>query len=249
MSDVLCIAGMHRSGTSLVTNWLSRSGLVVHDGQPLPATTGNPAGHFEDAEFALLQHHAILAAYPDSKGWVVTDPNAPKILYLPPAAKLLVQRRIRKYPLWGWKDPRSMHFLHAWKALIPDMKSLIVWRHPQQVIDSLLRRAEQASGGTADFLAISEQQALALWLASNRQALDYAETFKDDTLVVSLDLLLRHSQEFIPHIRDRLGIPLEAVPLDTVYDANLLGKTEPGSCPPEAVATVDALERISVPLA
>jgi hypothetical protein len=54
MSKVLCIAGMHRSGTSLVTSWLQRCGLQIDDGQLLAANTGNPTGHFEDIEFNIV---------------------------------------------------------------------------------------------------------------------------------------------------------------------------------------------------
>ena len=49
---------MHRSGTSLITNWLSRCGLEI--GERLAAgNAGNVEGHFEDVEFLKL-HEEIL---------------------------------------------------------------------------------------------------------------------------------------------------------------------------------------------
>ncbi|MBS1528172.1 MAG: hypothetical protein JST19_21175, partial [Bacteroidetes bacterium] len=59
-SGVLIILGMHRSGTSLVTNWLYHCGLQVGENL-LGKNAGNEEGHFEDTEFLKL-HEEILAA-------------------------------------------------------------------------------------------------------------------------------------------------------------------------------------------
>src|ERR1700712_1555058 len=55
---VLVIAGMHRSGTSLVTRWLNNCGLHIGD-ELVGAETGNEDGHFEDLDF-LHAHQSIL---------------------------------------------------------------------------------------------------------------------------------------------------------------------------------------------
>src|SRR6202000_2371411 len=55
---VLIIVGMHRSGTSLVTNWLYHCGLHVGE-DLLGSNAGNAEGHFEDMEF-LKMHEDIL---------------------------------------------------------------------------------------------------------------------------------------------------------------------------------------------
>ncbi len=56
--QTLIIAGMHRSGTSLITNWLSRCGLEIGE-RLAEGNAGNVEGHFEDVEFLKL-HEEIL---------------------------------------------------------------------------------------------------------------------------------------------------------------------------------------------
>ena len=52
-SKVLVIVGMHRSGTSVITQWLYRCGLFIGNNLVGP-DTGNEQGHFEDADFLRL---------------------------------------------------------------------------------------------------------------------------------------------------------------------------------------------------
>ena len=47
-SNVVCVAGMHRSGTSLVARLLNQCGLYLgRDEDILPANPTNPEGHWE----------------------------------------------------------------------------------------------------------------------------------------------------------------------------------------------------------
>ena len=49
-NKILVVVGMHRSGTSLTTNWLQKCGLDI--GAKLEGKEfSNPDGHFEDIDF------------------------------------------------------------------------------------------------------------------------------------------------------------------------------------------------------
>ncbi|RPJ03085.1 MAG: hypothetical protein EHM39_00260, partial [Chloroflexi bacterium] len=106
-SKVLIIAGMHRSGTSLLANWLSRCGLHVGD-DLLQLNTDNPAGHCEDVAFLEL-HKAILAdngldyLVGDDRLLVVCDEFRAR------AEEIILSRQSRAQ--WGWKEPRTVLFL------------------------------------------------------------------------------------------------------------------------------------------
>ena len=52
-SKILIIVGMHRSGTSLITQWLYRCGLSIGN-KLAPADIGNVEGYFEDSDFLKL---------------------------------------------------------------------------------------------------------------------------------------------------------------------------------------------------
>ena len=49
--------------------------------------------------------------------------------------------RIRRAGLWGWKDPRTCLFLPFWLDRLPDALIVGVFRHPLEVYESHLRRA------------------------------------------------------------------------------------------------------------
>ena len=61
MSDAVCIIGMHRSGTSMVTRLLKSCGLILGpDAQLVGPDAGNIDGHFEHMGFVKI-NDAILS--------------------------------------------------------------------------------------------------------------------------------------------------------------------------------------------
>lgn len=137
-NDVLVIAGMHRSGTSLITHWLHDCGLQVGE-RLVGAGTGNVEGHFEDADFFQL-HQQILI----DKG-VHPDGLHPPEAMTPSAreqAKMrsLIAAKNASFPQWGWKEPRTCLLLDTYSALLPQAKYLVLLRDFEEVVHSLLKR-------------------------------------------------------------------------------------------------------------
>ena len=137
---------MHRSGTSLLASWLESCGLTIHDGNYWGPSEGNQKGHFEDKDFVQLHSSAILLESPKSYGWKIFSDDFLTFDHDQLSrAKKLVSDRNAKYRIWGWKDPRSVIFLKKWKAIIPELKVLLVWRPCSEVVNSLIRRAGKAN--------------------------------------------------------------------------------------------------------
>lgn len=138
-NKVLIIAGMHRSGTSFVAQWLHASGLALGDvllkGDPF-----NPAGHFEDRDF--LRFHLDILAYNgiDSERYHGT-PRIKYTEYHEARRNAYVQLKSQLYPQWGWKEPVNCLTLHFWTAALNKPYYLFVFRHYELVVDSLLRRS------------------------------------------------------------------------------------------------------------
>jgi len=137
-NDVLVIAGMHRSGTSLITHWLRDCGMQVGE-RLVGAGTGNVEGHFEDEDFYHL-HQQILV----DKG-VHPDGLHPPEATAPSARRQgqmrsLIDARNSSFPQWGWKEPRTCLFLETYSALLPRAKYLVLLRDYQEVVHSLLKR-------------------------------------------------------------------------------------------------------------
>jgi len=215
----LCIAGMHRSGTSLVASWLQRSGLALDDGQSLGPDEGNPHGHFEDEEFVALHATAIAIHDHRARGWVVTGSRAPTATdEFIATARDLVARRSARNVAWGWKDPRSTLFLETWKQLVPELKTLLLWRPCLDVVASLLSRAARS---TEEVFHIGAVEAVRAWIHHNRLVLDYARAHANETLVCSVPRLLAHGDAVAGILRDRWSLALEGVTFGSVVDPSL----------------------------
>jgi hypothetical protein len=140
---IICIVGMHRSGTSMIARLLNICGLELGPKERLlKADKANPLGHFEhrgflDIDRKLLKHfHATWHDPP------VLPPNWEEDMSLAP---LLRQARTlaASFPetrSWGWKEPRASLFLPFWRHAIPKMDFLICLRNPLEVAKSLQRR-------------------------------------------------------------------------------------------------------------
>ena len=136
MSKVLMILGMHRSGTSMLTQWLSACGLNVGE-RLMGEDTSNKFGHFEDYDFfnfheqILKANHCTYVTSLEQK-LVISDKMIKK------AEKLLEDRK--DLPQWGWKEPRTCLFMSLWDKLLPDGYAIVIYRHYDEVVDSLYRR-------------------------------------------------------------------------------------------------------------
>lgn len=140
----LLILGMHRSGTSYLAALLQSMGVFIGD-ELVGPQKGNPRGHFEALPI-LHFHEALLAeaqgdeAPTFDKGIFVARPIHPAYsMSQRDAARSIVAALQRNGP-WGWKEPRTCLFLDLWHEVLPQAQAVIVYRHPLEVHQSLLRR-------------------------------------------------------------------------------------------------------------
>ncbi len=132
------ISGMHRSGTSLITQWLSQCGLMIGE-QLLGKGIGNDDGHFEDLEFYKF-HLGVLNSQQQPESGYVLEELAPMTEAQLAIARQLIESRNEKFNQWGWKDPRTCLFLNDYHQLIPDANYLIIIRDFQAIVTSLIKR-------------------------------------------------------------------------------------------------------------
>jgi hypothetical protein len=157
----ICIAGMHRSGTSMVARLLQQSGLYLGDESSfLPPKPDNPEGFFEHADFVALNDDVLRALggawdTPPRATWAV----APELPALRARAAALVDELAAHAP-WGWKDPRNSLTLPFWQSVVPDLRVVVCLRNPIAVARSLAHRA-----------GVTEAFGLRLWQAYHERIL------------------------------------------------------------------------------
>jgi glycosyltransferase involved in cell wall biosynthesis len=181
-SRVICIAGMHRSGTSMVARLLNLCGVYLGpESEMLPANQANEAGYWENATFVELNDEILWRL---GTGWdlPVLPPEGwerlPEMIPLRARATTLIQE-FNSQPLWGWKDPRNSITLPFWKLLVPNLKVVVCLRNPLEVAQSLTRRGATSQVFGFNLWTVYYQRLLAETTPQNRVVTHYESYFHD----------------------------------------------------------------------
>jgi glycosyltransferase involved in cell wall biosynthesis len=217
---VLVIAGMHRSGTSLVASLCQGGGIHIGD-RLLGANTGNDRGHFEDLDFHRWHERVLRANGLGPEGFLATSRVTVPDGLRREAEDLVHERRSLGRP-WGWKNPRTTLLLEFWLDLVPEAVFLGMVRPPWEVIDSLFRRGDEAFRANPPF-------ALAVWRHYNRELLAFCERHPERTLVCELARVVGRPEALFGVLRDRFGMPV-ADPPDR-FQPGLLQPVQPPVIP------------------
>lgn len=140
---LVIVAGMHRSGTSLVAGLYNILGVNLGR-SIMPAAGDNPKGFFEN-ERIVVAHDDFLAAIGHS--WDMdTPPVNWQQMTAASNAKGCLKRILREEfdpaaPVWMVKDPRICLLLPLWIDIAREegraLKIVLVLRHPEEVAASL----------------------------------------------------------------------------------------------------------------
>lgn len=145
----VCILGMHRSGTSMITRSLNLLGVDLGKDSELimKGEKFNPKGYWEHREITLRQQQ-LLKKF--SKSWDMQVPLPEKwlesraIFSLKKRLKQIIIKEFAEKKLWGWKDPRTSLLLPMWQEIFKELNInplyVIVVRNPLDVANSLYLR-------------------------------------------------------------------------------------------------------------
>lgn len=153
---VICVLGMHRSGTSALIGSLEQAGVNLGD-----VSRKNPynrKGNREHPKFMEL-HDDIL--HSNGASWDRPPTNvAWNERQRAQRDKLILERGACS--CWGFKDPRTLLLLEGWLEAIPHLEFIGTVRHPLSVADSLARRNR-----------LEVKESLELWSVYNQRLLEY----------------------------------------------------------------------------
>ena len=203
---IVCILGMHRSGTSLLTRVLNLIGVDLGSEELLTTepVADNPKGYWEHSEITSISD-AILKRYGGSwdeppllpAGWETSA----ALDDLRHHARQLIQDQFTEVQLWGWKDPRSCLTLPFWQQLLPEMRYIICLRNPVDVARSLEHRD-----------GLSHEKSSSLWLTYVSSALNHSEG--KPRLVVFYEDLMDDCLRELQRLAEFLGKPERAKHVD-----------------------------------
>jgi FKBP-type peptidyl-prolyl cis-trans isomerase len=190
----ICITGMHRSGTSMITRLLSMCGLYLgSESDFIKADIHNQGGYWENKRFVTLSDKILLQLggswyFPPSvsEGWE----GRSELTHLKNEALSIIDE-YRNHEFWGWKDPRSCLTVPFWTSVAPSPKFIICLRNPIEVAKSFLN------------YGFSYEFGLHLWLYYNTRLLGY--TKYEQRIITHYHSYFYHPQEELSRILDFLG--------------------------------------------
>jgi len=195
-SKVIIIAGMHRSGTSLTAGLLQTAGLNVGE-DLIPAADDNQIGFFEDRDFEEFQDGVLLSR---GLNYLVTSPERITLSDKEvESARMLISARA-VIQLWGWKDPRTTLFLEFWNKELPGASFLFLYRHPLEVVFSLLRR-----GGPK--VIKDPARLFKVWDLYNRRVLEFVRRHPEKSTLCHIHGVLQDREKFSELLSTRIGLP------------------------------------------
>ncbi len=207
----VAIAGMHRSGTSMVTRLLNLCGLYLGEEEDVVfSRKDNPEGFWENAKFCNTNDE-ILASF--GGGWdipPVLEPgweNSAHLAALNRHASEVIEE-ISQEPVWGWKDPRNSLTLPFWRRLIPDLKIVICLRNPVDVHRSLSHR-----GYASRFFSYN------LWLTYYQQLI--ASTKPEECIITHYDSFFCDPRAELRRLADFLELDVSEERIQTASQATL----------------------------
>lgn len=206
----VCILGMHRSGTSMVTHLLHTCGLYLGDPSDLlPPSDENPLGYWENRLFVHFNDE-LLAALDgswDSPPVLLPDwPEDPRLKALQHRAQGLVTAFRGNEP-WGWKDPRNTLTLAFWRRLFgDDLRVIVCMRSPIEAAQSISRR--QVAGAPVP-------RALELWQIYHETLLQF---LPDNALFTHYDSYFYDASAELQRILDFAQLTPSAEQFDAALD-------------------------------
>ncbi len=197
------VAGMHRSGTSLLTRLMSTLG-VEFGNELLPKDNNNPNGYQEDIEFLKLQRSWFNAGLDDDLngwrdwGWNPKHPISSQgdSSWKPKAEELLNQRTLESRQRWGWKDPRTTLILPFWQKLKPELRLIGIYRAPWDISNALQRLDHQQ-------FRCHPEMILPLWSLYNERLAKFTETNADRSILINSHSLITQPEEVAEQLKQR----------------------------------------------
>ena len=215
------VAGMHRSGTSVIAGLLAKLGVQMGT-DLVPADGSNPRGYFEDREVVRFHQRAFAARFPPPQSghadWGWTPDHAIESRDLEPwqpDARRLIERRSAAGPLWGFKDPRASVVLDFWDPLLPQPVYVGVYREPTLVAESMQRLR-------ANVMLRNHAYAWRIWKLYNDRLLAFVRRHRQRCVLINADAIEANLGRLPALLAEQLGVPVRDVDLRGEFAAHLL---------------------------
>lgn len=197
--DLIIVLGMHRSGTSMITNMLENAGYFVGEGEDiLNPAFDNPKGFFENRKIIAI-NDLILQLCGGSWDNPPSESDI-KQINIDPYLSSIIYKIFERKNLVVIKDPRMCLTFPVWKELLPDnLKIIYVKRLRDAVISSLNKRNEFDESKSKNLYQVYNERAVNYCNGFETISLDFEDMFteKRDSVLANLGEFLNSSEDMI----------------------------------------------------
>ena len=218
LSAPIIILGMHRSGTSLLADVLSKEGFFI----------GNELNVHSEAKYFLKENKKIMKVahafwdYPESISWLYNEPktienivnylslNLSKLTFKKEYWGLknyFICRKHKNSIKWGWKEPQTMITFPLWLKVYPEAKFIFIYRNGIDVANSLnvreIKRIGNINSHPYSLRCLDIDQAFKLWEEYNSFFFNNKHRIHSDNLItISYEELLKEPEKIVGQINN-----------------------------------------------
>jgi hypothetical protein len=184
---IYVVLGMHKSGTTLISQILHESGINMVEGSD--SSRSYDQGNKFERESTLLLNHRLLRA---TKRFSL-DLERPNDMVVSDLDVKLMDKLIadcnKSYRDWGFKDPRSCLLYDVWARALPPHKIIVIHRDADEVF-AHYRKVSRKRFFTVLFDFYKR------WCEHNRGVLSCLKHTKMDYIVVNYEKFMLDDGEF-----------------------------------------------------
>jgi hypothetical protein len=196
---IYIVLGMHKSGTTLLSQILHRSGISMVDAVDL--TTSYDAGNQWERESTKCINHQLLG----SSGLFSLHARPSTSRKNDPVIRHQMSDLITRYSAanedWGFKDPRSSLTYDEWLSVLPEHKVVAVYRRPEEVWSHYWNSTKGRRRVTVF------REFVACWCEYNLAILKVLEKTTAPSILLSYSRLMKGDSEFL-RLESFVGRPL-----------------------------------------
>lgn len=200
---IYLVLGYHKSGTTLVSQMLHRSGInmVEHE---------SSASYAQGNQYELEQARDINNALLDCAGMLSFEISPDTRLRESPELDAeivqLIQRRSAAHRDWGMKDPRLLLTYDVWRRHLPPHRIIFIYRDYRHVLSHYKARGKVSMNGSlkadSDFWRV-----LQTWQAYNERFIQDVRSTNQNHVILNYHALMTEAVE-MDRLSEFVGQPL-----------------------------------------
>lgn len=223
----LFIVAMHRSGASLLANWLMECGLDIGIRR---------TSRHEDRDF--LEFHELLLEYNGSSMFTGIDRTLSYDKYLYSKAKSILFLKNILSDQWGVKQPRASLFLGLWREVNSGKTYYItIVRDFWEVVSSMYcLQVRRLKNKTKDPVMLKKKLSelekrkqefhnlyLSMWIRYNEELINHYElTEKGNHVFIWMEDFLTSDKQLFDYITSKWSFDFSYVPVSDLYKPSML---------------------------